>query len=85
MRWQPSDVFRITILNSTDLNVPIPTQPGYTLRQTAFTDTTMTSTLSRVAVEGINVSCISLRPTLTTIGFTTIHLAGELSLHVYHS
>ncbi len=85
IRWQLSDVSRITIRNSTDLNVPIPTRPGYTVRQTAFTDTTITSTLSRAAEEGIIVSCIVTMPTLTTIGSTTIHLAGELSLHVYHS
>ncbi len=78
LRWQPSDVSRITIRNTAELNVPLPTQPGYTLTLTAFTDTSLTSALSRVAVDGITVSCIATTPTLTTIGSTTINLAGEL-------
>ncbi len=83
VRWEPSDVTRITVRNTHDLNVP-DTLAGYTSTLTAFTDTTTTSTLSRVAVEGITVSCVAVSPTLTTIGSTTIRLAGELlflSLH----
>ncbi len=77
--WKPSDVNRITIRNSTDtLNEPIMPQPGYTLAQTAFTDTTMTSTLSRIAEDGITVSCGNPLPTLTTIGSTVINLVGEV-------
>ncbi len=78
LRWSPSDVDHITIRNTANINEPLMPQPGYIVRVTAFTDTTMTSTLSRVAEEGITVSCIAITPTLTTIGSTTIHLAGEL-------
>ncbi len=77
VRWEPSDVTRITIRNNAGLNVPL-MSAGYTLTLTAFTDTTTTSTLSRVAEDGITVSCVAVSPTLTTIGSTTISLAGEL-------
>ncbi len=84
MRWQPQMLFVLLFLTLLVLTYQYRLmQPGYTLRQTAFTDTTMTSTLSRVAEEGVTVSCEAITPTLTTIGSTTIHLAGELSLHVY--
>ncbi len=80
MRWQPSDVTQITILNTADTNEPQTPRPGYTVTLTAFNDTTITSTLSRAAQDGITVSCIDPLPTLTTIGSTTISLAGELSI-----
>ncbi len=87
VRWETSDTGRITIRNSTDLNVPLRPVPGYTLTQTAFTDTTMTSTLSSAAEEGITVSCVDPFPEVTTIGSTTINVVGELlfSLHLTSS
>ncbi len=78
MNWETSDVTRITIRNSSNLNVPMMPRPGYTLTLKAFTNSTMTSTLSRVAEDGIIVSCVDPLPTLTTIGTTTISLVGEL-------
>ncbi len=80
LRWQPSDVDRITIRNTAELNVPfmLATHPGYTVTLTAVNDTSLTSTLSRAAVDGITVSCIATSPTLTTIGSTTINVVGEL-------
>ncbi len=81
LRWQPSDVSRITVLNTADLNVPQMPQPGYFVTLTAFENSAMTmyvtSTLSRTAEDGINVSCIAITPSLTTVGYTTIDLAGE--------
>ena len=79
VRWEPSDVTRITFRNTADIiNVPLMPQPGYTVTLIAFTDTTITSTLSRTAEDGITVECIATTPTITTIGSTTIDLVGEL-------
>ncbi len=81
LRWVPSDVSApITILSTADLNVPQETQPGYTLTLIAFSSTTLTSTLSRIAENGITVSCVGFDPTLNTIGSATIQLVGELQL-----
>ncbi len=55
-------------------------QPGYNATLIAFNDTTLTSTLSRTAENGITVSCVDPLPTLTTIGSSTIRLVGELQL-----
>ncbi len=77
--WEPSNVSRINLRNSSNINVPLMPQPGYTLMLIAFNDTTITSTLSRTAEDGINVSCVDLL-TLTTIGSTTINLTGEVLL-----
>ncbi len=82
LRWSPSDVDHITILNTADINEPLMPQPGYIVRVTALTDTTMTSTLSKAAVDGITVSCIDPLPTLTTIGTMIISLVGELRVCV---
>ena len=79
LRWSPSDVTSITILSSLGLNVPL-MQSGYTVTLIAFNDTTLTSTLSRTAENGITVSCVDPLPTLTTIGSSTIQLVGELQL-----
>ena len=51
---------------------------GYTVTLIAFNETTLTSTLSRTAENGITVSCMGFVPTLTTIGSSTIWLVGEL-------
>ena len=79
VRWELSDVDRITVRNASyNFNEPGIPRPGYTVTLTAFTDTTITSTLSRTAEDGITVSCIAITPTITTIGSTTIDLVGEL-------
>ncbi len=77
LRWEPSDVTSITILSAADINVPIVVS-GYTVTLIAANDTTLTSTLSRIAENGITVSCVGFVPTLTTIGSATINLVGEL-------
>ncbi|XP_064402641.1 membrane cofactor protein-like isoform X1 [Halichondria panicea] len=74
LRWELSDVSRITIRSTSGLNVPLMPQPGYTVTLIAFDDTTLTSTLSRTAENGITVSCVGTVSTLTTIGSSTIHL-----------
>ncbi len=74
MRWVPSDATPITIISSpSGLNVPNVVS-GYTITLVAFNDTTLTSTLSRTAENGITVSCVDPLPTLTTIGSSTIRL-----------
>ena len=77
MFWEVSDVSRITVLNTANLNEPLMLASDYTVRLTAVTDTTMTSTLSRTAEDGITVSCIDPLPTMITLGSTTINLVGE--------
>ncbi len=77
MNWDTSDQTRITIRNTADLNEPLMPQLGYTVTLTALTDTTMTSTLSRIAEDGITVSCIAITPIVATVGSTTINVAGE--------
>ncbi len=80
LRWEPSDVTRtITVLSTSGLNVANVVS-GYTVTLIAFNDTTLTSTLSRTAENGITVSCVGFVPTLTTIGSSTIRLVGELQL-----
>ena len=79
LRWVPSDVSRITVRSTTDINMML-IQTGYTVTLIAFNDTTLTSTLSRTAENGITVSCVGFVPTLTTIGSSMIRLVGELQL-----
>ncbi|XP_064403613.1 mucin-2-like isoform X2 [Halichondria panicea] len=74
LRWEPSDAARtITVLSTSGLNVANVVS-GYTVTLIAFNDTTLTSTLSRTAENGITVSCVDPLPTLTTIGSSTIRL-----------
>ncbi|XP_064395903.1 uncharacterized protein LOC135342941 [Halichondria panicea] len=73
LRWEPSDVTSITILSTSDLNVPIGVS-GYTVTLIAANDTILTSNLSRTAKNGITVSCVGFVPTLNTIGSSTINL-----------
>ncbi len=73
LRWVLSDVSRITILSTLDLNVPL-MRSGYTVTLIAANDTTLTSTLSRTAENGITVSC---RGSLSIIGSSIIRLAGD--------
>ncbi len=82
LRWEPSDVSRITILSTSGLNVPL-MQSGYTVTLIAFNDTTLTSTLSRIAENGITVSCLEIVSTLTTVGSSTIRLVGEVLSILY--
>ena len=77
LRWVLSDVTDIDILSISDINVPIVVS-GYTVTLIAFNDTTLTSTLSRTAENGITVFCVDPLPILTNIGSSTIRLVGEL-------
>ncbi len=80
LRWEPSaGVTDIDVPSTSDLNVPH-VRSGYTVTLIAANDTTLTSTLSRTAENGITVTCVGLVPTLTTIGSSTIRLVGELQL-----
>ena len=76
LRWELSDVARITVRSTSGLNVANVVS-GYTVTLIAFDSTTLTSTLSRTAKNGITVSCVGFVPTLTTIGSSMIRLAGE--------
>ena len=79
LRWVPSDTSApITVRNTIDLNVSL-MQSGYTVKLTAFNDTSLTSTLSRTAENGITVSCVGFVP-ISTIGSSTVQLVGELQL-----
>ncbi|XP_064401360.1 uncharacterized protein LOC135347328 isoform X2 [Halichondria panicea] len=73
LRWEPSDVTRITILSTLDLNVTL-IRSGYTVTLIAANDTSLTSTLSRTAENGITVSCRGIR---TIIGSSIIRLADS--------
>ncbi len=80
LRWEPSDVTPITILSTSGLNAPL-MHSGYTVTLLAFNDSTLTSTLSRTAENGITVSCLGFMP-VSTIGSSTIRLVGELLVEV---
>ena len=75
LRWMSSDSTSISILSTSDLNVPIRVS-GYTVTLIAANDTTLTSTLLRTAENGITVSCVGFMP-ISTIGSSTIHLVGK--------
>ncbi len=80
LRWEPSDVSDINILSTLGLNVSV-MQSGYTVILVAANDTTLTSTLSGTAENGITVSCVGFvdpQLTRTIIGSSTIQLVGEL-------
>ncbi len=76
LRWEPSNSRTIAVRSTSGLNVANVVS-GYTVTLIAFNDTTLTSTLSRIAENGITVSCVGVVPTLTTIGSSMIRLAGE--------
>ncbi len=83
LRWDLSDISRFTVRSTLGLNAPL-MQSGYIVKLIAFDNTTLTSTLSRTAENGITVSCVDPLPTLTTVGSLTIRLVGEylfLCLH----
>ncbi len=75
--WEPSDVSRISVQSTLTLNEPLIFSEFYTVTLTAVTDTTITSTLSRTAEYGINVSCVDPLPNRIIIGSTSIDLVGE--------
>ncbi len=76
LRWVSSDDTTINILSTSDLDVPFVIS-GYTVTLIAVDNTTLTSTLSRTAENGITVSCVGFMP-VSTIGSSTIQLIGEL-------
>ena len=78
LRWELSDTAPITVRTTIDLNVPL-MRSGYTVKLTAFDNTTLTSDLSRIAENGTTVTCVRLMPA-TTVGSSTIRLVGELQL-----
>ena len=74
--WELSDVESITVdTRFTPLNMPEMPQPGYTVTLTAFNETSLTSTLTRRAENGITVTCVD--PSSVEIGSETIQLASE--------
>ncbi len=73
MRWELSDVTPINVRSPGNINLPLIPHPGYTVTLTAFNDSSLTTTLSRVADDGITVVC---KAVATIIGYTTISLAG---------
>ncbi len=82
LRWEPSGVTDIDVPSNAEINVP-QMRSGYTATLIAANDTTLTSTLSRTAENGITVSCVDPLPApLTTIGSSTIRLVGELVSHL---
>ncbi len=76
LRWSPSDILDVDP-EFTPLNTPV---PDYNVTLTAFGDTGLTSTFSRVAKNGVMVTCLD--PPNDVIGSATIQLAGE---ELYHS
>ncbi len=72
LRWEPSDV---TILSTSGLNVLIVVS-GYTVTLIAVDNTTLTSTLTRTAENGITVSCVGFVP-VSTKGSSMIRLVGK--------
>ncbi len=86
VRWEATDVSCITVCSTSyNLNEPLMPRPGYTVTLTAFNDTSLTSTLLRVAEDGITVSCVTSTQTITAVGSTTISVVGELLLKKYLS
>ncbi|XP_064400075.1 uncharacterized protein LOC135346389 [Halichondria panicea] len=79
LRWSPSDVASNIDVDSefTPLNMPEMPVPGYTVTLTAFDDTGLTSTFSRVAENGVMVTCLD--PPNDVIGSATVQLAGPPS------
>ena len=76
LRWDPSDVSRFDMdTRFTPLNMPEMPQPGYTVTLTALNETSLTSTLTRRAENGITVTCLD--PPNLEIGSETIQLASE--------
>ncbi len=76
LRWSPSDVSNIDVDSEfTPLNMPEMPVPGYIVTLTGFNDTSLTSTLTRVARDGVMVTCLD--PPNDVIGSATIQLAGE--------
>ncbi len=90
LRWSISDVFLDIDIDPafTPFNMPLMTDtvPPYTFTLIAFDNISLTSTLSRIAENGITVICLNPR-TSNNFGSETIQLAGEvlcMSLTVLH-
>ncbi|XP_064407739.1 complement receptor type 2-like isoform X2 [Halichondria panicea] len=77
LRWSLSDVSNINVNQFTPLNTPLMPQPGYTVTRVALNNTSIASTLSRIAKDGVMVTC--LNPS-NEIGSATIQLAVPPSL-----
>ena len=76
LRWDPSDVSRFDVdTRFTPINMPEMPQPGYTVTLTALNETSLTSTLTRRAENGITVTCLD--SSNVEIGSETIQLASE--------
>ncbi len=78
LRWSLSDVSSNIDVDSefTPLNMPEMPVPGYTVTLNAFSDTSLTSTLSRVAENGVMVTCLD--PPNDEIGsFFSDHSVGR--------
>ncbi len=77
LRWSLSDVASNIDVNSefTPLNTPLMPLPGYTVTRIALNNTGIASTLSRIAEDGVMVTC--LNPS-NEIGSATIQFAGEV-------
>ena len=69
LRWDPSDSQFINVLDTAPLNVPNMPVPGYTVTRIPSSPNSLTSTLSRIAEDGVSVTCVS-------VGTVTIQLAG---------
>ena len=83
LRWVSSDSTSISILSTSDLNVPIVVS-GYTVTLIAVDNTALTSTLSRTAENGITVSCVGFVP-VSTIGSLMIQLVGECLVYCLYN
>ena len=77
LKWSLSDAPNIDVDSElSPLNMPEMPVPGYTVTLTAINDTSLTSTLSRVAENGVMVTCLD--PPNDEIGSATIQLAGKV-------
>ncbi len=80
LRWEPSDTsITFTVRNTDTINEPQELF-GYAATLITFNDTALTSTLTKIAGDGITVVCTGIEPSLTTIGSSMIRSVGELQL-----
>ncbi len=79
LRWSLSDVASNIDVDSefTPLNTPLMPLPGYTVTRIALNNAGIASTLSRIAEDGVMVTCLNPNPS-NEIGSATIQLAGEV-------
>ncbi len=76
--WNLPDGFKIEIVarDGGELNMP-DTFGDYIVAVTAFNGTSVTSTLTTAAVNGITVTCLEGSPPSVNVGTGTIILAGK--------